>query len=65
MKLSDVCTIPANLVGIPAISIPCGFHDGLPIGLQIMAPGLKEDVALRVAYAFEQVTDYHLYKPKL
>jgi len=65
MKLADVCTIPANLAGIPAISIPCGFHNGLPIGLQIMAPGLGEEVALRVAYAFEQNTDYHKRKPTL
>ncbi|MDO8586430.1 MAG: Asp-tRNA(Asn)/Glu-tRNA(Gln) amidotransferase subunit GatA [Armatimonadota bacterium] len=65
MKLSDVCTIPANLAGIPAISVPCGFHNGLPIGLQIMAPGLGEEIALRVAYAFEQNTDYHKQKPNL
>ena len=65
MKLSDVCTIPVNLAGIPAISIPCGFRNGLPIGLQIMAPGLGEEVALRVAYAFEQNTDYHKQKPEL
>jgi aspartyl-tRNA(Asn)/glutamyl-tRNA(Gln) amidotransferase subunit A len=65
MKLADVCTIPANLAGIPAISVPCGFQNGLPIGLQIMAPGLGEEVMLRVAYAFEQNTDHHKRKPGL
>jgi len=65
MKLSDVCTIPANLAGIPAISVPCGFHNGLPIGLQIMAPGLRDELALQVAYTFEQNTDYHRAKPPL
>lgn len=65
MKLSDVCTIPANMAGIPGISIPCGFADGLPIGLQIMAKAFDEEMLLRVAYAFEQNTDYHLRRPPL
>ena len=65
MKLADVCTIPANLAGIPAISIPCGFKNGLPIGLQIMAKGLDEETLLRVAYTFEQNTNYHKQKPIL
>ncbi len=63
MKLADVCTIPANLAGIPAISIPCGLKNGLPIGLQIMAKGLDEETLLRVAYTFEQHTDYHKSRP--
>ena len=65
MKLADVCTIPVNLAGIPAISIPCGFKDGLPIGLQIMAKGLDEETLIRVAYTFEQHTNYHRRKPEL
>ncbi|MCE5199243.1 MAG: Asp-tRNA(Asn)/Glu-tRNA(Gln) amidotransferase subunit GatA [Armatimonadota bacterium] len=65
MKLADVCTIPVNLAGIPAISLPCGYKNGLPIGLQIMAKGLDEETLLRVAYTFEQHTDYHKNKPKL
>ena len=65
MKLADVCTIPVNLAGIPAISIPCGFKNGLPIGLQIMGKGLDEETLLRVAYTFEQHTDYHRRKPAL
>ena len=63
MKLADVCTIPANLAGIPAMSIPCGFAKGMPIGLQIMAKALDEETMLRVAYTFEQNTDYHKRKP--
>ena len=62
MYLSDVCTIPVNLAGLPAISIPCGFHDGLPIGLQIIGKPFDESTILRVAYAFEQATDFHRRK---
>jgi aspartyl-tRNA(Asn)/glutamyl-tRNA(Gln) amidotransferase subunit A len=65
MKLADICTIPANLAGIPGISVPCGFKDGLPIGLQIMARGLDEETLIRVAFTYEQHTDYHRVKPPL
>ena len=66
MYLSDIHTIPVNLAGIPAISIPCGFsHEGLPIGLQIMGKHFDEGMLLRVAYTFEQNTDFHLKKPSL
>lgn len=54
MYLSDVCTIPVNLAGIPAISIPCGIAQGLPVGLQIMGKIFGEETILRVAYTFEQ-----------
>jgi len=66
MYLSDIHTIPVNMAGIPAISIPCGFNrEGLPIGLQIMGKHLDEGMLLRVAYTFEQNTDFHLKKPTL
>jgi aspartyl-tRNA(Asn)/glutamyl-tRNA(Gln) amidotransferase subunit A len=66
MYLSDIFTIPVNLAGIPAISIPCGFsRDGLPIGLQIMGKHFDEGMLLRVAHTFEQNTDFHLRKPNL
>ena len=60
MYLSDVFTLSASLAGIPAVSVPCGFDsDGLPVGLQIMAPAFEEATALRVAWAYEQSTDWH------
>ena len=65
MKLADVCTIPVNMAGTPGISIPCGFKDGLPIGLQIMGKSLDEETLLRVAYTFERNTEYHKCKPSL
>ena len=66
MYLSDIFTIPANLAGIPGISIPCGFSSGgLPIGLQIMAKPFDEETIFRVAYTFEQSTDFHKRKPNL
>jgi aspartyl-tRNA(Asn)/glutamyl-tRNA(Gln) amidotransferase subunit A len=66
MYLSDIHTIPVNLVGIPAISIPCGFNKkNLPIGLQIMGRHFDEETLLRVAYTFEQNTEFHLKKPPI
>jgi len=66
MYLSDIYTIPANLSGIPGISIPCGFSKkGLPIGLQILTNCFEEAKMLQIAYAFERETDFHLAKPKL
>lgn len=65
MKLADVCTIPINMAGIPAMSINCGFHDDLPIGMQIMAKPFDEETILRVAYTFEQNTEYHTKKPTI
>jgi len=64
MYLSDIYTIAANLAGIPAISIPCGFDkDNLPIGLQILAPAFAEDKLLRTARMYEKETDWHKKKP--
>jgi len=66
MYLSDIFTIPANLAGLPAISVPCGLTaGGLPIGLQIMAKPFDEDTMLRAAYTFEQSTEHHKLKPVL
>ena len=66
MYLSDIFTIPANLSGIPGISVPCGFtKSGLPLGLQILAKPFAEETIFRVAYTFEQNTDFHLKKPKI
>jgi aspartyl-tRNA(Asn)/glutamyl-tRNA(Gln) amidotransferase subunit A len=58
MYLSDVCTLPINIAGIPAISIPAGFAGGLPIGLQIIGKPFNEETILRIAYAFEQAAGW-------
>jgi len=66
MYLSDIYTISVNLAGVPAVSVPCGFNgEGLPIGLQIITKPFAEETLFRVAYTFEQNTDYHTRKPKL
>jgi aspartyl-tRNA(Asn)/glutamyl-tRNA(Gln) amidotransferase subunit A len=70
MYLSDVCTIPGNIAGLPGISVPCGFSqasDGakLPIGLQILAKPFDEPTLFRAAYAYEQATDWHKQHPDL
>jgi aspartyl-tRNA(Asn)/glutamyl-tRNA(Gln) amidotransferase subunit A len=63
MYLADVFTVGANLAGLPAISVPCGFTEGLPVGLQLMAPAMKEATLFRIAGAFEAATDWHLQRP--
>ena len=55
----DVCTIPVNLAGLPGISVPAGFADGLPVGMQLIGKLLDEETILRAAYTFEQAHDYH------
>src|SRR6185436_15882345 len=64
MYLSDIYTIPANLAGVPAMSLPCGFDkEGLPIGLQLMAKPFAEEIIFKAAYTFEQNTEWHKKKP--
>jgi aspartyl-tRNA(Asn)/glutamyl-tRNA(Gln) amidotransferase subunit A len=65
MYLSDICTLPINIAGIPAISIPAGFAGNLPIGMQIMGKTFSEEMLLRIAFAYEQATDWHKRKPPL
>ena len=66
MYLSDIFTLSVNLAGICGINVPCGFDaQGLPIGMQIMGPALGETTILRVAYAYEQATDWHTRRPPL
>ncbi|HCI78292.1 MAG TPA: Asp-tRNA(Asn)/Glu-tRNA(Gln) amidotransferase GatCAB subunit A, partial [Ktedonobacter sp.] len=64
MYLQDVFTIPANLAGICGVSIPGGFSNGLPVGLQLLGPAFGEQTILRIADAFEHVTDYHTRWPQ-
>ena len=65
MYLADVFTLAQPLAGIPTISIPCGFAEGLPVGLQVMARAFDETRMLQVAYAYEQATEWHTRKPVL
>ena len=65
MYLSDVFTLPPNIAGLPCLSVPCGFDRGLPVGLQIIGPHLSEETLLKVAYAYEQATEWHKARPEL
>jgi aspartyl-tRNA(Asn)/glutamyl-tRNA(Gln) amidotransferase subunit A len=65
MYLNDICTIPVSLAGVPAISVPCGMADGLPIGLQIIGKAFDETTVLRAAHAFEANTAHHKLRPQL
>jgi len=65
MYLADVFTIAANLGGICGISVPCGFSEEMPVGMQLLGPALGEPVVLRTAHAYEQATEWHLRRPKV
>ena len=65
MYLSDVCTLPINIAGVPAISVPAGYANGLPVGMQIIAKPFDEEKALRIAFAYEQATDWHNKRPSI
>ncbi len=65
MYLSDICTIPVNIAGLPGISIQAGFSDNLPIGLQIIGKPFAEKTIFNLGHAFQQNTDWHKRRPKL
>ena len=66
MYLSDIFTISVNLAGVPGISVPCGFtSQNLPVGMQLIGKHFDEESILKVAYAYEQATEWHKRKPKL
>ncbi|GIP01108.1 MULTISPECIES: Asp-tRNA(Asn)/Glu-tRNA(Gln) amidotransferase subunit GatA [Paenibacillus] len=65
MYLNDILTIPVSLAGVPAVSVPCGFADGLPVGMQIIGKAFDESTVLRVAHAYEQNTEHHKRRPEL
>ena len=65
MYLSDVCTLPINIAGLPAMSVPAGFADGLPVGMQIIGKPFAEETLLKIAYAYEQATEWHKRRPNI
>ncbi|MEW9096294.1 MAG: Asp-tRNA(Asn)/Glu-tRNA(Gln) amidotransferase subunit GatA [Clostridiaceae bacterium] len=65
MYLSDAYTVPVSVAGLPAISIPCGMVDGLPVGIQIIGNYFREDTIFNIAYSYEQSTDWHKMRAKL
>ena len=64
MYLNDIYTIGANLAGLPGVSTPCGFVDGLPVGLHLVGPHFGEEVLLRCSHNYEQLTDWHFACPE-
>jgi aspartyl-tRNA(Asn)/glutamyl-tRNA(Gln) amidotransferase subunit A len=66
MYLEDVFTLPANLAGVPGLAFPVGFDsEGLPVGMQLMAPHFQENSLFQATHAYQQVTDWHSRKPTL
>ncbi len=63
MYLNDLFTIPVNIAGLPGLSIPCGFSDGLPVGLQLIGRPFEEETLLRAAHAYGSLTDWHTRRP--
>jgi aspartyl-tRNA(Asn)/glutamyl-tRNA(Gln) amidotransferase subunit A len=65
MYLTDLCTVSVNIAGLPGISVPCGFSEGLPVGMQLIGRPFEEALLLRAAHAYQQETDYHRQRPIL
>jgi len=65
MYLIDVCTLPVNIAGLPGLSVPCGFSDGLPVGMQFIGPHFSEETLLRTARAYEAATEWSSARPEI
>ena len=65
LYMNDILTVPINMAGLPAMSIPCGFHEGMPVGMQLIGPAFGESTLFKAAFAFEQNTDFHTFRPAL
>ena len=65
LYMNDILTVPVNMAGLPGMSIPCGFEQGLPIGMQLIGKAFDEATLYKAAYAFEQNTDFHTMRPTL
>jgi aspartyl-tRNA(Asn)/glutamyl-tRNA(Gln) amidotransferase subunit A len=60
--LTDICTVPVNIAGLPAVSVPCGYdRNGLPIGMQLIGNVFNEDIVLNVAYQYEKQTKHKIF----
>ena len=65
MYKEDVLTVPVNIAGVPGMSLPCGFVEAMPVGLQLIAGRFREATLLQVAAAYQSVTKFHLEEPAL
>ena len=65
MYLIDVCTLPVNIAGLPGISVPCGFSEGMPVGMQLIGPHFSEETLLRAAHAYEAATEWNTVRPEV
>ena len=65
MYLVDVYTLPVNIAGLPGLSVPCGFSQGLPVGMQLIGPAWSEETLLMIAHSYQQATEWHLARPQL
>ena len=65
MYLIDVCTLPVNIAGLPGLSVPCGFSDGLPVGMQLIGPHFSEETLLKAAHAYEVATNWNSERPAI
>ena len=65
MYLIDVCTLPVNIAGLPGLSVPCGFSNGLPVGMQFIGPHFSEETLLRTAHAYEATTEWSSARPEI
>ena len=65
MYLIDACTLPVNIAGLPGLSVPCGFSDGLPVGMQLIGPHFSEETLLKTAHAYEAATDWSSARPEI
>ena len=65
MYLIDVCTLPVNIAGLPGLSVPCGFSEGLPVGMQLIGPHFSEETLLRIGHAYESATQWSAARPTI